>query len=111
MKDLQDRYSQVSEELHVVALIKKQDKEDRVAIYYINLMYLSAMILLYRHTATRFLRSFGLVTRGALSQDGDFDDFVIENAKVGILAARQSVRMFELLLLKDVVIWKCWLVM
>ena len=111
MKDLQDWYSQIPEELHIAALTKKQDTEDRVAIYYINLMYLSAMVLLYRHTAARFLRSFGLVTRGALSQDGDFNDLVFENAREGILAARQSARMFELLLLEDASIWKCWLVM
>ncbi|KAK8880263.1 nitrate assimilation regulatory protein nirA [Apiospora arundinis] len=114
MKDLQDWYSQIPEELHVAALHRELGKEERVAIYHINLMYLSDIILLYRRTAARFLRSFGLVTREVLSQDSDsneFDEFVFNNAREGILAAQQSARMFDLLLLEDVAIWKCWLVL
>ncbi|KAK6825502.1 hypothetical protein PG987_012996 [Apiospora arundinis] len=111
MQDLQEWYRQLPNDLYLAALIEEQGTEKRVAIYYVNLMFLSATGLLYRRTAGRFLRSVGFVTRGAaLPPDVASSKYVFENAREGILAAQQAARIFEFLVLEDVGIWKCWLV-
>ncbi|KAK7928785.1 hypothetical protein PG985_005783 [Apiospora marii] len=109
IEDLQQWYRQLPNDLYLAALIEEQDRKKRVAIYYVNLMFLSATGLLYRRTAGRFLRSVGFVTRPA-SPNGVSTQYVFENAREGILAAQQAARIFELLVLEDVGIWKCWLV-
>ncbi|KAK8013451.1 hypothetical protein PG991_009044 [Apiospora marii] len=110
MQDLQQWYRQLPDDLYLAALIEEQGRKKRVAIYYVNLMFLSATGLLYRHTAGRFLRSVGFVTRPPASPNGVSTKYVFENAREGILAAQQAARIFELLVLEDVGIWKCWLV-
>ncbi|KAK8038676.1 hypothetical protein PG993_007087 [Apiospora rasikravindrae] len=110
MQDMQEWYRQLPNDLYLGALIDEQSMEKRVAIYYVNLMFLSATGLLYRHTAGRFLRSVGFVTRDAAFEHSASSKYVFDNATEGILAAQQSARIFEFLVLEDVAIWKCWLV-
>ncbi|KAK7977020.1 hypothetical protein PG988_004510 [Apiospora saccharicola] len=110
MQDLQEWYRQLPSDLYLAALIDEQVKERRVAIYYVNLMFLSATGLLYRRTAGRFLRSVGFVTRDAALEHYISSKYVFDNATEGILAAQQAARIFEFLVLEDVAIWKCWLV-
>ncbi|KAK8094891.1 hypothetical protein PG997_001576 [Apiospora hydei] len=110
MQDLQEWYRQLPNDLYLGALIDEQCKEKRVAIYYVNLMFLSATGLLYRRTAGRFLRSVGFVTRDAALEHSASSKYVFDNATEGILAAQQAARIFEFLVLEDVGIWKCWLV-
>ncbi|KAK6860927.1 hypothetical protein PG995_004563 [Apiospora arundinis] len=112
MQDLQEWYRQLPNDLYLAALIDEQATEKRVAIYYVNLMFLSATGLPYRRTAGRFLRTVGFVTRdAALPPNGNSSKHVFENTREGILAAQQAARIFEYLVLEDVAIWKCWLVM
>lgn len=111
MQDLQEWYRQLPNDLYLAALIEEQAKEKRVAIYYVNLMFLSATGLLYRRTAGRFLRSVGFVARDAILEQYVSAKYVFDNATEGILAAQQAARIFEFLVLEDVAIWKCWLVM
>ncbi|KAK7947894.1 uncharacterized protein PG986_008780 [Apiospora aurea] len=110
MQGLQEWYRQLPNDLYLAALIDEQSKEKRVAIYYVNLMFLSATGLLYRRTAGRFLRSVGFVTRDAALKHHASSKYVFYNATEGILAAQQAARMFEFLVLEDLGIWKCWLV-
>ncbi|KAK8869196.1 hypothetical protein PGQ11_007774 [Apiospora arundinis] len=110
MQDLQQWYKHLPNDLYLAALVEEQGREKRVAIYYVNLMFLSATGLLYRRTAGRFLRSVGFVARPPTSPNGVSTKYVFENAIEGILAAQQAARIFELLVLEDVGIWKCWLV-
>ncbi|KAK8087360.1 hypothetical protein PG994_002334 [Apiospora phragmitis] len=110
MQDLQEWYRQLPNGLYLGALIEEQCKDKRVAIYYVNLMFLSATGLLYRRTAGRFLRSAGFVTRDAALGHSISSNYVFDNAREGILAAQQAARIFEFLVLEDVGIWKCWLV-
>lgn len=110
MQDLQEWYRKLPDDLSLAALIDEHVKEKRVAIYYVNLMFLSATGLLYRRSAGRYLRSVGLVTRGVALEHRASSKDVFEDATEGVLAAQQAARIFELLLLEDVAIWKCWLV-
>ena len=112
MQDLQEWYRQLPNDMYLAALIDEKVTQKRVAIYYVNLMFLSATGLLYRRTAGRFLRSFGFVPGGAaLPPHSSFNKYVFENAREGILAAQQAARIFEFMVSEDVAIWKCWLVM
>ncbi|KAK7921640.1 hypothetical protein PG985_009662 [Apiospora marii] len=111
MQDLQEWYRKLPNDLYLAALIEEQAKEKRVAIYYVNLMFLSATGLLYRRTTGRFLRSVGLVARDAVQEYHVSNKSVFDNATEGVLGAQQAARIFEFLVLEDVGIWKCWLVM
>ncbi|KAK8108068.1 uncharacterized protein PG998_010081 [Apiospora kogelbergensis] len=93
MQDLQEWYRQLPNDMYLAALIDEKVTQKRVAIYYVNLMFLSATGLLYRRTAGR-----------------SFNKYVFENAREGILAAQQAARIFEFMVSEDVAIWKCWLV-
>ena len=113
MQELQGWHRQLPKELSLAALIEEQAKEKRVSIYYVNLMFLNTTGLLYRRITGRYLRSVGLAARaGAMSLPSVVSDlYVFENAKEGVLAAQQAARIFELLILEEMGIWKCWLVM
>ncbi|KAK8011925.1 GroES-like protein [Apiospora arundinis] len=110
MQELQNWYRQLPNDLYLAALMGEQRREKRVAIYYVNLMFLSATGLFYRRTASRFLRSVGFVTRRPTSPNGMPKKYKLENARESILAAQQAARIFEFLVLEEVSIWKCWLV-
>ncbi|KAK8013761.1 hypothetical protein PG991_009354 [Apiospora marii] len=110
-QDLQQWYRQLPKDLYLAALIEEQAIAKRVSIYYVNLMFLSAKVLLYRRTAGRYLRTVGFVRRDATSGDRAPSNYVFDNATEGVLAAQQSARIFKLLVLENVSVWKCWLVM
>ncbi|KAK6850389.1 hypothetical protein PG987_000023 [Apiospora arundinis] len=81
MQELQNWYRQLPNDLYLAALMGEQRREKRVAIYYVNLMFLSATGLFYRRTASRFLRSVGFVTRRPTSPNGMPKKYKLENAR------------------------------
>lgn len=111
MKDLQEWYGRLPSEMHIANLGRGDLATDvRRSIYHVHLLYLGAIILLYRRVASQFVRSY--------ATDKERDDLwkplerlLISNTEEGILAAKHSARILGMLLAEDGVFKRCWLVM
>jgi hypothetical protein len=115
MKDLDDWHSQLPPQM-LLANIARDDLPFgyQLSIFHAHLLYLGAVILLYRRIASQFVQSFGLlvgsnVQRAAL-WDPSENTFLNQMAR-SVMAAKHSARILGLLMDKHGIFKRCWLVM
>lgn len=109
-RDLQAWYEELPENLQ----LEKTAHENvaigtRRSILHLHMLYLGAIMLLYRRVATQFLQSYAIGGQNSLHMHPR-DAFVQQSAEA-ILAASTSARIVKLLLEDDGVFKHCWLVM
>jgi len=80
------------------------------SILHVHLLYLGAMMLMYRTAASQFVRSFATGTPSVASQT-PLRGLVAEQGAEAVLAANTSARILQLLLKDDGIFKRCWLVM
>lgn len=112
-KDLQTWYQELPEAMRLEASGHDDlPVEIKRSILHLHMLYLGAIMLLYRRVATQFLQGFA--TTGAIP--GGFLDFhtremFVRQSADAILAASTSARIVKLLLEDNGVFKHCWLVM
>ncbi|KAB5531158.1 hypothetical protein GE09DRAFT_1145996 [Coniochaeta sp. 2T2.1] len=110
MTDLQEWYHKLPKEM-ALATLGQSDLPDSVrrSIYYVHLLYLGAIMLLYRRVASQYNRS---VAEGndADGQQKFFEQLMLNHAEQGVLAAKTSSRILGLLLNQVGCFKRCWVV-
>jgi hypothetical protein len=117
LDDLQRWHEQVPEALRMHKLYGHGSVADTVvrrSIYHVHLLYLGAIILLFRRVAWQYVRSHHLGGGGDDEPEvppSPFDVMTLDLAQQGLTAAEQSARIFNLLQEEDGIFRRCWLVM
>ncbi|KAB5575416.1 hypothetical protein GE09DRAFT_592539 [Coniochaeta sp. 2T2.1] len=110
MTDLQEWYHKLPQEM-ALSTLGHSDLPDSVrrSIYYVHLLYLGAIMLLYRRVASQYNRS---VAEGndADGQQKFFEQLMLNHAEQGVLAAKTSSRILGLLLNQVGCFKRCWIV-
>jgi len=112
---LQAWHSKLPEEMHLSNL-SRQDLAVNVrrAIFHVHLLYLGAVMMLYRRIASQLVQysTSGEIPSGSANAANRPDrDSLLEQAEKGITAAKHSARILGLLLAEQGVFKRCWLVM
>ncbi|KAK1835722.1 hypothetical protein QBC39DRAFT_339461 [Podospora conica] len=115
---LQHWHSKLPEEMYLSNL-SRQDLATNVrrAIFHVHLLYLGAVMLLYRRIASQLIQSSstradkesGRLARDRSPQRPDRES-LLQQAEKGIVAAKHSARILGLLLAEQGVFKRCWLV-
>ena len=111
-KDLQTWYKDLPPPMRLDT-ISKDDRlalETKRTILHVHLLYLGAIMLLYRRIASQYLRFLNLEKERATWQM-PVGEAVAEQSAEAVMAASTSARILKLLLLDDSVFRRCWLVM
>ena len=111
MTDLKDWYDKLPQEMALATLAQSDLPHSvRRSIYYVHLLYLGAIMLLYRRVASQYNRS---VAEGsdADGQQKFFEQLMLDHAEQGVLAAKTSARILGLLLRQVGCFKRCWVVM
>ncbi|KAI4148424.1 MAG: hypothetical protein LQ340_005099 [Diploschistes diacapsis] len=106
---LQDWYDNLPSQMHIGNGGRGDlPVEVRTSVYHAHLLHLGAIKLVYRRIVSQFVRS------KALASDRGILPLPLENiakyAEEGILAAKQSARILQLLKSDDLVFKRCWMV-
>ncbi|KAK3359577.1 hypothetical protein B0T25DRAFT_102716 [Lasiosphaeria hispida] len=112
MSALQDWHGKLPEQMHLSNL-GRQDLADQVrrSIFHVHLLYLGAIILLYRRVACQFVQSYRIGGQdGNSTLDNEPRARLLDHAEKGIVAARHSARILGLLLTERGIFKRCWLV-
>ncbi|KAK3685246.1 hypothetical protein B0T22DRAFT_381754 [Podospora appendiculata] len=107
----------------LLANLGRQDLPDQVrrSIYHVHLLYLGAMMLLYRRIASQFVctepgpvsnfnQSSEDTCHGSTVLDLELHKNVLAHVHQGVVAARHSARILGLLLAEKGIFKRCWLV-
>ncbi|OAA36667.1 nitrate assimilation regulatory protein nirA [Metarhizium rileyi] len=111
-KDLQGWYDELPETLRL-GVISHENLPigTKRSVLHLHMLYLGAIMLLYRRVATQFLRSY---LAGGFSSSSNLHlhprEAFVQQSTEAILAARTSARTVKLLLEDDGVFKHCWLV-
>jgi hypothetical protein len=109
--DLQAWYDELPEPLRLqVTGHDDLPVETKRSILHLHMLYLGAMMLLYRRVTTQFLKSYAHGGRNSILHLHPRETFVQQSAEA-VLAASTSARIVKLLLEDDGVFKHCWLVM
>ena len=111
MKDLQEWHGQLPDNMQIASL-GRTDLTDTIrrSIYHVHLLYLGAIMLLYRRVALQYVRSFkNDQDRGGVWKP--FETMLLSHAEQGVTAAKHSSRVLGLLMGEQGVFKRCWLVM
>lgn len=109
MQVLQDWHTELPSQMHLSNL-GRQDLSDSVrrSIFYAHLLYLGAIILLYRRIASQVA---DVTVRGvAVVAPTPQQECLLKHAEKGITAAKHSSRILGLLLSERGIFKRCWLV-
>lgn len=109
--DLQEWYHKLPPAM-ALATLGQSDLPNSVrrSIYYVHLLYLGAIMLLYRRIASQFNRSNGVDQQGN-RRSKRFEQMMLNHAEQGVLAAKTSSRVLGLLLGQTGCFKRCWVVM
>ncbi|KAK0635982.1 hypothetical protein B0T17DRAFT_517803 [Bombardia bombarda] len=112
MDDLQQWHGKLSVKMHLSNL-GRDDLPDSIrrSIFHVHLLYLGAIMLLYRRIALHFVQS--LQPGADVSSSVDWkpkEKELLHHAHQGIIAAKHSSRILGLLLKERGVFERCWLV-
>ncbi|KAK3941039.1 hypothetical protein QBC46DRAFT_111363 [Diplogelasinospora grovesii] len=110
MKDLQDWYGKLPAQMHL-ANLGRQDLPDQVrrSIFHVHLLYLGAIMLLYRRIASQFVKQYQAdEQRDLLNKPRE--KMLLNHAQQGVIAAKHSARILGLLLAERGIFKRCWLV-
>ncbi|KAK3328166.1 hypothetical protein B0T19DRAFT_423831 [Cercophora scortea] len=100
----------------LLANLGRQDLPDSVrrSIYHVHLLYLGAMMLLYRRIASQFVRTEPACNPGSEDDscvvDMELHKNMLARAHQGVIAAKHSARILGLLLAEKGIFKRCWLV-
>jgi len=110
MEDLQKWYGQLPAEMHIANLGREELPTNvRRSICHVHLLYLGAIMLLFRRVLCQALRTYGFDNdRNILCKLLQRLGVVMED---GLVAAKHSARILGLLLAEDGIFKRCWLVM
>jgi hypothetical protein len=108
MADLQEWYHRLPPSMSLATLGESTLPDAvRRSIYYVHLLYLGAIMLLYRRVASQFNR-----TKVADDKRGKrFEQLMLNHAEEGVLAAKTSSRVLNLLLGQVGCFKRCWVIM
>ena len=113
MAELQDWHGKLAARMHLSNL-GRQDLSAQIkcSIYHVHLLYLGAMMLLYRRIASQLTQPVPLSKSGKpdIVQDNDGEK-LLAYAHQGIVAAKHSSRILGLMLNERGIYKRCWLVM
>lgn len=111
VQDLQQWYDDLPEDLRIEHMGDVDlPLEARRSLYHVHLLYLGAIMLLYRRIAAQHLQSQETETCRTILPDLDAGN-VAEHGERGLLAAISSARILKLALDKGGIFKRCWLVM
>jgi hypothetical protein len=109
MEDLEDWYKELPESMQIGNLVNNSIPSPlRQSIYYVHLLYLGAIMLLYRQIAARLA--------SLPAHNPDVGPWSLENNKLprlvqeGVLAAKHSASILSLLFAENGWIRGCWIV-
>ena len=85
--------------------------EARRSIFHVHLLYLGAIMLLYRRIASEVARLYASSSKTCSVLPPELESIVTKVAGEAVLAARISTRILKLLLHDSGVFKRCWLVM
>ncbi|OIW30222.1 hypothetical protein CONLIGDRAFT_714604 [Coniochaeta ligniaria NRRL 30616] len=110
MADLQDWYRKLPPAM-ALATLGQSDLPNNVrrSIYYVHLLYLGAIMLVYRRVASQFNRIIG-VNNKVNTQSKAFEQTMLNHAEEGVLAAKASSRVLGLLLTQTGCFKRCWII-
>lgn len=114
---LQDWHSKLPEEMYLSNLSRSDLAANvRRAIFHVHLLYLGAVMLLYRRIASQLIQSpINQAEKESNKRDRSPQrpdrESLLEQAEKGIAAAKHSARILGLLLAEQGVFKRCWLVM
>ncbi|KAH7131133.1 nitrate assimilation regulatory protein nirA [Dactylonectria macrodidyma] len=110
LKDLQNWHRELPEAMRVEASGNADHSvETRRSIMHVHLLYLGAIMLLYRRVASQFLQSYAPTPyQNALPIP--LHGLVAEHSAEAVLSASTSARIMKLLLDDDSIFKRCWLV-
>ncbi|KAH7123287.1 nitrate assimilation regulatory protein nirA [Dactylonectria estremocensis] len=110
LKDLQNWHRELPEAMRVEASGNTNHTvETRRSIMHVHLLYLGAIMLLYRRVASQFLQSYAL-TPYQKTLPIPLHGLVAEHSAEAVLSAGTSARIIKLLLDDDSIFKRCWLV-
>lgn len=111
VQDLQKWYDHLPEELHIERMGDVDlPLESRRSLYHVHLLYLGAIMLLYRRIAAQHLHAQETETCRTILPNLNIGN-VAEHGERGLLAAISSARILKLALDEGGVFKRCWLVM
>lgn len=111
VQDLQQWYDNLPEKLHIEHMGDLDlPLEARRSLYHVHLLYLGAIMLLYRRIALQHLQSQETGSDRTILPDLDAGN-VAEHGERGLLAAISSARILKLALDEGGIFKRCWLVM
>jgi len=110
---LQEWHENLPPEMYLSNLARQDlPDQDRRAIFYAHLLYLGAMILIYRRIASQIYQTARLGTAGSRKvADEKQEKALLAHAEKAILAAKYSARILGLLLAERAIMKRCWLIM
>jgi hypothetical protein len=110
MADLQKWYGQLPAEMHISNLgLEELPTNVRRSVCHVHLLYLGAIMLLFRRVLCQTLRTHGLDKDcNILCKPLQSLGVVMED---GLVAAKHFARILGLLLAEDGIFKRCWLVM
>lgn len=111
VQDLQRWYDNLPQELHIERMGDVElPLESRRSLYHVHLLYLGAIMLLYRRIATQHLHLQEMETCPTVLPSLN-PAHVAEHGERGLLAAISSARILKLALDEGGIFKRCWLVM
>ena len=113
LNDLQRWYEHLPREMLLDRLLSENritDTEVRRSLYHVHLLYLGAIVLLYRRLASQIVRSCGFGD-GHNIAPFSFTRMAHNTAEQGVLAASQSARIVKIFLDESGIYRRCWLIM
>jgi len=110
-RDLQSWYQDLPQSMHL-DMVGREDLalETKRSIFHVHLLYLGAIMLLYRRIASQYLQTYS-VTKERTAWQMPIGEAVARHSSEAVLAASTSARILRLLLEDDGVFKRCWLVM
>lgn len=110
-RDLGDWYEELPQEMHLESSGREDlAVETKQSIMHVHLLYLGAVMLLYRRIATNFIQSRATGASAAILQP-PLQGLVLAQAGEIALTANSSARILKLLLEDNSIYKRCWLVM
>ena len=111
MSSLHGWYGQLPEQMRLDAVDDRDmNVEVRRSIFHVHLLYLGAIILLYRRIASQFVRWLG-VDRDRNLLGKPLEDLLRKHGEDAVVAASMSAKILGLLMEDHGIFKRCWLVM
>ncbi|KAK3393413.1 hypothetical protein B0H63DRAFT_554786 [Podospora didyma] len=110
MKELRDWHDRLPSQMQLTN-VGRSDIPDGIllSIFHAHLLYLGAIMLLYRRIASQFVRCFGF-EQGKTDSWKAHETTLVNQTTEGVMAAKHSSRILGLMLEKKGIFKRCWVV-